>query len=100
MKSRFDVFIACTAGVVIALDAVAGILVVIDDCAALIGILLWTVTAALFVALVLLLALIRRFLAPVGAHALRLVIITAIATAVPAGLASLQHYTHMGRCIS
>ena len=99
MKSRFDIFIAWTAGAVIALDVLAAAMIVVDDCAALIGILLWTVTAALFVALVLLPALVRRFLAPVGARAVRLVIVAAIATAVPAGLASLQHYPRMGRCI-
>ena len=90
-----------SAGAVIVLDAICAFSALASDCAALVGILLWTLAAALFVGLVLLPALMRRFLVgAVGARVVRLVLVAAIATAIPAGLFSLQKYAHMGHCIA
>jgi hypothetical protein len=50
---------------------------------------------------VLLPALMRRLLVgPLGARVVRLVVVAAIATAIPAALFSLQKYAHMGHCIA
>jgi len=101
LKSPFDTFMTWSAGAVIVLDAVCAFSALANDCAALVGILLWTLAAALLAGLVLLPALMRRFLVgPLGAHLVRLVLVAAIATAIPAALFSLQKYAHMGRCIA
>ena len=101
MKSPFNVFMTCSAGAVIVLDAICAVTAVAGDCAALMGILLWTLAAALLVLLVLLPALLRHFLvAPLGPRVVRLVLVAAIATAIPAVQFSLQKYPHMGHCIA
>jgi len=101
LKSPFTVFLACSAGAVIVLDAICAVMALTSDCAALMAILLWTLAAALYAGLVLLPALVRFFfVAPLGPRALRLVLAAAVATAIPAAEFSLHKYPHQGHCIA
>ena len=100
VTTLFDVYLACAAGGVIVADLCVAGAALASDCAALMGMLAWMAVAAAFVAAVLLPALVRRFLAPLSAMALRLVIVATLATALPAVLFSLQRYPHQDHCIA
>jgi len=101
LKSPFTVFLTCSAVAVIALDAICAAMALTGDCAALMGMLLWTLAAALYAGLVLLPALVRFFfVAPLGPRALRLVLVAAVATAIPAVEFSLHKYPHQDHCIA
>jgi hypothetical protein len=99
-KSLFDAWLAWAAGAVIVADVFVAGAALASDCAALMGMLAWAAVAAAFVAAVLLPALVRRCLAPLGGTALRLVVVATVATALPAVLFSLQRYPHQDHCIA